>query len=229
MDFCGKEDRERTATLDPVGHPSVQRVIIASSPQTFASPALASDNIRLAFHVAKKYTGRARALGVCREDLQQEAVVALLRASRCFSPTAGTTFSYYACVVIRNHLHNVLAKRQALPARGGAADGDDAAPEQEDPRAEAPDAAAIRTDDKAQVARLLRLLPSRQRQVVSLRFGLSGGARRTFEEIAGGMNVSAERVRQLVAAALTRMRRALDEDGPGAPAPSSPGQKERTS
>jgi RNA polymerase sigma factor (sigma-70 family) len=187
--------------------------MVASCPQAFTAPNLASDNIRLAFHVAKKYTGRARALGVCREDLQQEAVMALLRASQCFNPTVGTTFCNYACVVIRNHLHNVLAKRQAVPARGGAADGDDAAPEQEDPRAEAPDAAAIRAEDQAQVARLLRQLPARERQVVTMRFGLSDGVKRTFEEIAVGMNVSAERVRQLAGSALARMRRALSGDG----------------
>lgn len=182
-------------------------------PQALTSSALVVDNIRLAFHLANRFATRARALGVCRDDLQQEAVMALLRASRCFNPEAGTAFCNYACVVIRNHLQNFLSKRQTLPARGGALGEEGSPPEPADPRGEAPDAAAIRADDKEQVARLLRMLPPRERQAVSLRFGLSDGAKRTFEEIGGLMNVSAERVRQLAEAGLARMRRALSGDG----------------
>src|SRR5438477_2412289 len=82
-------------------------------PQAPPSPAaLAADNLKLAFHVAKTYLRRARALGFTREDLQQEAVVGLLRASHGFDPAVGTPFSSFACLAIRHHLHNVLIARR---------------------------------------------------------------------------------------------------------------------
>jgi RNA polymerase sigma factor (sigma-70 family) len=175
--------------------------------------ASAGDNIKLAFHVANLYSTRARALGLCREDLQQEAVVALLRASRHFDPTVGTKFSSYACIVIRNHLQNVLAKRRALPASGLPSDPEAAAREPEDRRAPAPDAAAVLADEQAYVARLVRLLPPRERLAVSLRFGLGDGSWRTLEDVAGLLRVSGERARQLVEAGLARMRRTAGGEG----------------
>ena len=53
---------------------------------------------------------------------------------------------------------------------------------------------------------ILRDLPERERLILSLRYGLDTGASRTLEEIATQFNLSRERVRQIEAKALQRLR-----------------------
>lgn len=49
-------------------------------------------------------------------------------------------------------------------------------------------------------------LPIRERNIITARFGLSGGAPKTLEEIGDGFKISRERVRQLQNVALERLR-----------------------
>jgi RNA polymerase primary sigma factor len=57
------------------------------------------------------------------------------------------------------------------------------------------------------VAQLLMMLRSRERDVLKLRFGLADGTKRTLEEIGQLFGVSRERVRQLETRALNKLRR----------------------
>jgi RNA polymerase primary sigma factor len=52
----------------------------------------------------------------------------------------------------------------------------------------------------------MQVLSPRERQVLRLRFGLSGGREHTLGEIADQLGVTSERVRQIEAAALSKMR-----------------------
>ena len=47
------------------------------------------------------------------------------------------------------------------------------------------------------VARALASLPSREREVIELRYGLTGGHQRTLEEVGQAFNITRERVRQI--------------------------------
>jgi RNA polymerase sigma factor (sigma-70 family) len=60
----------------------------------------------------------------------------------------------------------------------------------------------------AAVSVSLGRLPPRERQILSWRFGLEGERAHTLEEIGGKLGLSRERVRQLEARALARLRRA---------------------
>jgi RNA polymerase sigma factor (sigma-70 family) len=179
-------------------------------PQAPASPAaLAADNLRLAFHVAKSYLRRARGLGFTREDLQQEAVLGLLRASQGFDPAVGTPFGPFACLVIRNHLHNVLVARRHRSLRALPANPDGPAFDHEDPHAEPPDAAAIFDDEKEQVARLLRLLSPRDQLIFQMYFWQD----RSFAQIGALVGLSGERIRQVFDRSMGRLRRAVRAKG----------------
>jgi RNA polymerase sigma factor (sigma-70 family) len=59
----------------------------------------------------------------------------------------------------------------------------------------------------AAVSASLERLPPRERRILSWRFGLEGERAHTLEEIGGKLGLSRERVRQLEARALARMRR----------------------
>jgi RNA polymerase primary sigma factor len=63
------------------------------------------------------------------------------------------------------------------------------------------------------LAGVLRDLPNTERQVLELRFGLSGEEPRTLESIARQLGITRERVRQIEAAALARLRRLMAARG----------------
>ena len=60
--------------------------------------------------------------------------------------------------------------------------------------------------DRLEVARALAGLPVREREIIDARFGLSGDAPQTLEEIGEGFSISRERVRQLQNVAIERLR-----------------------
>ena len=59
---------------------------------------------------------------------------------------------------------------------------------------------------EAQIDEALQTLTERERQAMRLRFGLDDGRSRTLQEAGLTMGVTAERVRQLEAAALRKLR-----------------------
>ena len=54
----------------------------------------------------------------------------------------------------------------------------------------------------------LASLDPREREILTLRFGLQDGQARTLEELAAQLGISRERVRQIETRALARLRRA---------------------
>ena len=67
---------------------------------------------------------------------------------------------------------------------------------------------------------LLDVLDQREKKIISQRFGLGGGKRKTLEDIGKTFGVTRERIRQLQNIALAKLRRALSkkEDPAGLPA-----------
>ena len=60
---------------------------------------------------------------------------------------------------------------------------------------------------KAQVMLALGSLTPRERKVLELRFGLEDGHKRTLKQVAGELNVTGERIRQIEQKALRKMLR----------------------
>ncbi|HVE69341.1 MAG TPA: sigma-70 family RNA polymerase sigma factor [Solirubrobacteraceae bacterium] len=67
----------------------------------------------------------------------------------------------------------------------------------EDQTAESPFELASENLRRENVRRALAALPSREREVIEMRFGLSGGRPRTLEEVGRAFNVTRERIRQI--------------------------------
>ncbi len=76
----------------------------------------------------------------------------------------------------------------------------------EDRAAVAPADAAAHQLLKEQVAAVLDSLTGRERRVLQLRFGLEDGRARTLEEVGREFNVTRERIRQIEAKALRKLR-----------------------
>jgi RNA polymerase primary sigma factor len=67
----------------------------------------------------------------------------------------------------------------------------------EDPTAESPFELASRTMRDEHVCRALAVLPRREREVIEMRYGLTGERPRTLEEVGHAFNVTRERIRQI--------------------------------
>ena len=76
----------------------------------------------------------------------------------------------------------------------------------EDQKALPPADAATRQMLKEQMDRVLEELSERERQVLGMRFGLEDGRARTLEEVGREFNVTRERIRQIEAKALRKLR-----------------------
>jgi RNA polymerase sigma factor (sigma-70 family) len=58
----------------------------------------------------------------------------------------------------------------------------------------------------AEIEKLLRGLDERERRIISLRFGLDRGEPRTLEEVGGYLDLTRERIRQIEARAMSKLR-----------------------
>lgn len=76
----------------------------------------------------------------------------------------------------------------------------------EDPKTVEPSDAALRQALKEEIQGVLCTLTPRERKVLQLRFGLSDGRTRTLEEVGKEFNVTRERIRQIEAKALRKLR-----------------------
>jgi RNA polymerase primary sigma factor len=76
----------------------------------------------------------------------------------------------------------------------------------EDPEGVSPAEAMISVDLKRQTAQILGTLTPREASIIRMRFGLEDGTERTLEEVGENFQVTRERIRQIEAKALRKMR-----------------------
>jgi RNA polymerase primary sigma factor len=76
----------------------------------------------------------------------------------------------------------------------------------EDPSGVSPAESMISVDLKQQTAHVLRTLNDREETVIRMRFGLEDGTERTLEEVGEKFHVTRERIRQIEAKALRKLR-----------------------
>ena len=76
----------------------------------------------------------------------------------------------------------------------------------EDQKTVSPTDAATYRLLKEQISNVLKTLTPREQKVIRLRFGLDDGRSRTLEEVGREFNVTRERIRQIEAKALRKMR-----------------------
>jgi RNA polymerase primary sigma factor len=80
-----------------------------------------------------------------------------------------------------------------------------------DPTAASPDEELASARMQEQTRALLEHLTPREQQLLKLRFGMDGGPGQTLEEVGKSFNLSRERVRQIEAAALKKLRAISEE------------------
>lgn len=150
------------------------------------------------------------------------AVDAVMNAVDAFNVGLGNKFSTYAVRAILQHLirHGERADKRArlIHQEGQSDDGDSGLVFVSDARAVQPaDAAAL-----SELADHLDRLPERERYVVRHRYGLDGLPPQTLDEVGRRMALTKERVRQLEAQGVERLRALMDAPDPRKPRPRNP-------
>jgi RNA polymerase sigma factor (sigma-70 family) len=80
-----------------------------------------------------------------------------------------------------------------------------------DPDAPDPESLLLRDESRRMIEQALSSLSERERRVIQRRHGLDGGARASLREVAEGMQLSRERVRQIEERAKQKIRRQVEK------------------
>ena len=83
----------------------------------------------------------------------------------------------------------------------------------EDRSAESPFEVAATALLPEEISRLLAPLDQREREILALRFGLDRGEPRTLEEVGEAFNLTRERIRQIEARAMSKLRHPSSDTG----------------
>jgi RNA polymerase sigma factor (sigma-70 family) len=150
--------------------------------------------IRVPVYLVEMMGGVARASRTLAQELEREPTGAEL-AARVALPEA----------VVGDLLR--LAREPISLDEPGDDDGSAIADTLEDETSPQPGDLAVASGLRRQIHRVLETLSPREAQVLQLRFGIGGRAERTLEEIGTTLHVTRERIRQIEAAALRKLRR----------------------
>ena len=165
-------------------------------------------NLRLVAHVAKKYyTTPGR-----QDDFISIGTIGLIKAVDTYDPARTVRFASYASQCIQNelrmHLRRVrreagtLSLQEPLEGENGMLTLADTLPDEAVMEED-----CERRDAAARLRTLVEQLPERERRLLTLRYGLGGGAPLTQQEVAARFGISRSYVSRLEKRALTELAR----------------------
>lgn len=165
-------------------------------------------NLRLVAHVAKKYyTTPDR-----QDDFISIGTIGLIKAVDTYDPARTVRFASYASQCIQNelrmHLRRVrreagtLSLQEPLEGENGMLTLADTLPDEAVMEED-----CERRDAAARLRTLVEQLPERERRLLTLRYGLGGGAPLTQQEVAARFGISRSYVSRLEKRALTELAR----------------------
>ncbi|MCA9803935.1 MAG: sigma-70 family RNA polymerase sigma factor [Cyanobacteria bacterium HKST-UBA02] len=164
-------------------------------------------NLRLVVGIAKRYSGR----GLSLEELIQEGNVGLLKAVDRFEPDRGNRFSTYAVWWIRQQIVGALKSKNRTRSTSIDLNTEEGPLDIPDPFAPDPQDVAEQTLSRHVLARLVSNLPPRERDVISLLYGIGGKKPLDHETAARLLGMSRQRLSQIEKRALVKLRKSKSQ------------------
>jgi RNA polymerase primary sigma factor len=170
-------------------------------------------NLRLVVSIAKRYANGPGHLF----ELISDGNMSLIRAAEKFDFARGFRFSTYATWAIMKNFARTIPNdlRQQTRFRTG---GEERLLGIEDIRPDSARRESAQAERQMEVSRILEHLDERERQIIQHRFGLDRNHNpMTLKEVGRVMGVTKERIRQLEARAMAKLRNAVGEEKVEAP------------
>ena len=165
-------------------------------------------NLRLVAHVAKKYYTTPDK----QDDFISIGTIGLIKAVDTYDPARTVRFASYASQCIQNELRMYLRRvrreagtltlQEPLEGENGMLTLADTLPDEAVMEED-----CERRDAAARLRTLVEQLPERERRLLTLRYGLGGGAPLTQQEVAARFGISRSYVSRLEKRALTELAR----------------------
>jgi RNA polymerase primary sigma factor len=166
-------------------------------------------NLRLVVAMTKRYARSNQPLF----ELVSDGNISLMRAVEKFDYARGTRFSTYAtCAIIRNFVQTIACEfRDRARFRNA---GDVVFQSVPDWRISPQTEEAAQSQREVEIAKLVEELDDRERQIIRWHYGLNVGCKpMTLKDLGSEMGISKERIRQLAARAIAKLRQAAMEQG----------------
>jgi RNA polymerase primary sigma factor len=164
-------------------------------------------NLRLVVSIAKRHVEPVESFF----ELVSDGNVSLMRAVDKFDFARGFKFSTYASWAIMKNFARTIPDEHRYRDRFRTSYAEMFS-STEDDHSDQHELESNHSRRQWQVEKILGRLDEREQQIIVRRFGLQQGEERTLKEIGAEMGVTKERIRQLEARALSKLRKAAEEE-----------------
>lgn len=165
-------------------------------------------NLRLVVSIAKRHVGPNENFF----ELVSDGNMSLIRAVEKFDYSRGNKFSTYASWAIMKNFARTIPDEHRVRDRFRTSHSEMFLTT-EDSRSDEYEQETLQMQREAQVERILNRLDEREQRIIISRFGLDrGNEPRTLKQVGAALGVTKERIRQIEARALSKLRKAAEED-----------------
>jgi len=164
-------------------------------------------NLRLVVSIAKRHVGPSQNFF----ELVSDGNMSLMRAVEKFDYSRGNKFSTYASWAVMKNFARTIPDEHRYHDRFRTSQAEMFSTT-EDRRGDPLELEGAQTQREAKVAKMLECLDEREQKIIVRRFGLQHGEELTLKEVGAEMGVTKERIRQIEARALSKLRKAAEEE-----------------
>ena len=164
-------------------------------------------NLRLVVSIAKRHVGPSENFF----ELVSDGNISLMRAVEKFDYSRGFKFSTYASWAVIKNFARTIPDEHRYRDRFRTSHSEMFSVT-EDARADFMEQELTQNNRQSQVEKILNTLDEREQKIIISRFGLRGEQDLTLKEVGAEMGVTKERIRQLEARALNKLRKAVEEE-----------------
>jgi RNA polymerase primary sigma factor/RNA polymerase sigma factor len=165
-------------------------------------------NLRLVVSIAKRHVGPTQNFF----ELVSDGNMSLMRAVEKFDFSRGNKFSTYASWAIMKNFARTIPDEHRRRERFRTSQAEMFSTT-EDVRSDAIELESTQIQRESQIEKILERLDDREQKIIIRRFGLRRGQEPlTLKQVGAELGVTKERIRQIEARALNKLRKAAEED-----------------